>query len=87
VLLERVHGHALMYVGDYAGARLALEASLAAARARKDLQETMLALHSLLELHRRAGETPLPAMVGEFESLVARLKIHELPRIPAPARL
>jgi len=86
VLLERVHGHALMYGGDYAGARQALEASLVAARARKDLQETTLALHSLLELHRRVGDTPSPEVVGEFEGLVARLRIHALPPIPVLAR-
>ncbi len=76
-----------MYGGDYAGARQALEASLAAARTRKDLQETMLALNSLLELHRRAGDAPAPAVVAEFDALVERLAIHALPPIPAPAQL
>ncbi len=85
-LLERVRGHALLQQGDYAGARQALEAGLAAARARNDLQETTLTLCSLIEAHRREGRAPPAEVVAESEALVARLKIRVLPPIPPPAR-
>ncbi len=84
-LLARVRGHALLQRRDYAGAREALEASLAAARSRQDLQEMMLALNSLIEAHRRAGHEPPPEVVTECEALLARLKIRVLPPLPAPA--
>ncbi len=79
-LLERVRGHALMQRGDYAGAREAMNASVAAARARNDQQETMLTLRSLIETYRRTGDTPPPSVVAECGALVARLKI----RVPPP---
>lgn len=82
-LIERVRGHALLAKGDLAGARAALEASLAAARARHDLQETTLALHSLLHMPSGAGEAPLPALAAEYEALVARLEIRSMPPVPA----
>jgi class 3 adenylate cyclase/tetratricopeptide (TPR) repeat protein len=82
-LLERVRGHALLHKGDIAGARVALEASLAGARARRDLAETLLALHSLFAAHRRAGEQPAADLVTEYESLMARLKIRVMPPLPA----
>ena len=85
-LLERARGHALLNVGDPAGARQALEASLAAARSRGDLSQTTLSLQSLIEAHRRAGVEPSPDVVAESESLIARLKIRALPPIPTPAR-
>ena len=81
-LLERVRGHALLHKGDTAGARSALEASLAGARARRDLPETMLALHSLLAVHRRIGDQPAADLVDECESLIARLKIRVMPPVP-----
>ena len=83
-VLERVRGHALLAKGDCAGAREALEASLAAARARKDLQETALALHSLCAAYRCAGEAPPMELAGEGDGLVARLKIGVLPPVPMP---
>jgi len=82
-LLERVRGHALLRKGDAAGARSALEASLAGARARRDLAETLLALHSLLAVQRRSGEPPASELVAEYESLLARLKIRVMPLLPA----
>ena len=85
-LLERVRGHALLRRGDVAGARAALTASLAAARARRDLQETALALHSLCIAHSRAGEEPPAEAVAERDALVAQLAIRVLPPVPAPER-
>ncbi|MFO1316847.1 MAG: tetratricopeptide repeat protein [Burkholderiales bacterium] len=85
-LLERARGHALLRKGDVAGARQALEASLASARARRDLQETTLALNSLCEVLPLAGETPRAEQVAERDALVARLKIRALPALPAAAR-
>jgi tetratricopeptide (TPR) repeat protein len=84
-LLERVRGQALLHKGDLAGARAAQEAGLAATRARHDLHETMLALHSLLDVYRHGGEQPPSALSTEFESLVAQLRIRVLPPLPTPA--
>ncbi|MFO1413744.1 MAG: tetratricopeptide repeat protein [Burkholderiales bacterium] len=83
-LLQRVRGHALMRTGDLAGARQALEASLALARTRKDLQETVLSLHSLLALLRVAGEPAPGALAAEYDALVQRLAIRSLPALPVP---
>lgn len=82
-LLDRVHGHGLMQRGDYAGAKAALEASLASARSRGDLQDTMLALHSLAECHRREASAAPSALISERDALVARLKVRALPPIPS----
>jgi tetratricopeptide (TPR) repeat protein len=82
-LLERVRGHTLVQRERYAEAKAALEASLASARARHDLQDTMLALHSLMEAHRRAGSQTPRELAGELESLVAQLAIRKLPPIPS----
>jgi class 3 adenylate cyclase/tetratricopeptide (TPR) repeat protein len=81
-LLERVRGHALLQQGRFAGAREALDASLASARARNDLQDTMLALHSLVEAWRREGGAAPPANAAEADRLVAKLSVRALPPIP-----
>jgi class 3 adenylate cyclase/tetratricopeptide (TPR) repeat protein len=85
-LLERVRGHALLLRGDLAGARQALEASLASARSRRDLLETTLTLHSLIEAHYRAGVEAPRDVVAESESLIAKLKISTMPSVPGSAR-
>ena len=69
-LLERVRGDALLRRGDAAGARRALEASLAAGRTRRDLYETALTLQALIRLDRREGVEPL-ARVPERERRAA----------------
>ena len=56
--LQRVRGHALLQKGDRAGAREALEASLAAARERRNLFEAALTMLSLIELDRLEGVEP-----------------------------
>ncbi|MBK9114747.1 MAG: tetratricopeptide repeat protein [Betaproteobacteria bacterium] len=84
-VLQRVRGHALLRMGDCAAAREALEESLAAARTRKDLQETALALHSLRAAYRCAGTEPPAEVVAEGDALVARLAIRTLPTVPMPA--
>jgi tetratricopeptide (TPR) repeat protein len=81
-LLERVRGHALLQQARYEDARKALEASLASARARNDLQDTMLALHSLVEAYRREGREVPAELVTELEALVKRLNVGVLPPIP-----
>ena len=81
-LLERVRGHALLQQARYEDARKALEASLASARARNDLQDTMLALHSLVEAYRREGREVPAELVTELEALVKRLNVGALPPIP-----
>jgi class 3 adenylate cyclase/tetratricopeptide (TPR) repeat protein len=83
-LLERVQAHALLLRGDLRGARDALEASLAAAKERHDLYETILTQLSLIELDRLEGvETPLE-IVTESRSLLASLKIRAVPPVPTP---
>jgi class 3 adenylate cyclase/tetratricopeptide (TPR) repeat protein len=81
-LLERVRGHALLQQARHAEAREALETSLASARTRNDLQDTMLALHSLVEAYRREEREAPAELAAELGSLVARLRVHKLPPIP-----
>ena len=84
-LLKRVRAHALLLRSDYVDARQELEASLAAARARKDLLEIALTLLSLIELHRLEGVDPPSALITESNSLVATLKIRSVPHLPVVA--
>jgi glycosyltransferase involved in cell wall biosynthesis len=72
--------------GDLPNARRALEASLAAARARKNVFETTLSLLSLIELHRLEGVEAPPQMVNESNSLLDRLKIRVVPAVPLAVR-
>lgn len=84
-LLERIQGHALMLQGDLWGARDALEASLAAARERRQLFEVALTSLSLIELDRLEGVEPPGEMVTESRSLLASLKVRAVPPVPVPA--
>ena len=79
-VLERVRGHALLRKGDYAGARQALEASLAAARARQRPagNRARAALAASSAIAGRATSASRTC-VAECESLVAQLKIRVLP--------
>jgi tetratricopeptide (TPR) repeat protein len=83
-LLERVQAHALLMQGDLWGARDALEASLAAARERKDLFEATLTQLSLIEIDRLEGVEPPLEMVNESRSLLASLKVRAVPPVPLP---
>jgi tetratricopeptide (TPR) repeat protein len=83
-LLERVQAHALLKRGDLWGARDALEASLAAARERKDLFEATLTQLSLIEIDRLEGVEPPLEMVNESRSLLASLKVRAVPPVPLP---
>jgi len=85
-LLKRVRAHALLQRGDLVRARQALEASLAAARARKNVFETTLSLLSLIELHRLEGVEPPAQMVNESNALIDRLKIRVVPAVPSALR-
>jgi ATP/maltotriose-dependent transcriptional regulator MalT len=85
-LLERVQAHALIVQGDLWGARDALEASLAAARERKDLFEVALTLLSLIELDRLEGVEPPHEIVTESRALLATLKVRAVPPVPLPPR-
>ena len=83
-LLERIQGHALLRQGDLWGARDALEASLTAARERRDSFEAALTMLSLIELDRLEGvEAPID-MVNESRSLLANLKVRAVPPVPHP---
>jgi class 3 adenylate cyclase/tetratricopeptide (TPR) repeat protein len=83
-LLERALGHALLRKEDFAGARQALTASLAAARARNDAQEVMLTLHSLLATQRRESVPVSPDLVWEYDALVERFRVQAMPPVPVP---
>ena len=85
-LLERVRAHALLQQGDHAGARAALERSLAAGRTRDDPFEVTLTLLLLLELNRMEGIEPPPGVVAESQALLARLRVRTVPAIPFAAR-
>jgi len=85
-LLTRVQGHALLQQGDMWGARDALDASLAAARERKDLFEATLTMLSLIELDRLEGVEPALDIVDENRNLLSRLKIRAVPAVPLPAQ-
>lgn len=86
-LLERVRGHALVQRSDLVGAREAFEASLAAARNRRDLFEITLTLLSTIELYRLQATEPPPEIVAESDSLLSRLKIKAVPPLPPPTAL
>jgi class 3 adenylate cyclase/tetratricopeptide (TPR) repeat protein len=85
-LLERVRGQALLQRWDLAGARGALEASLAAGRTRRDLFEVTLTLLALIELARLEGVEPSHESVTESRALLSRLKIRTVPLMPPVAR-
>jgi tetratricopeptide (TPR) repeat protein len=85
-LLERLHGHALLQQGDLWGARDALEASLAAAKERKNLFEQTLTMLSLIELDRLEGVEPPLEMVNESRTVLASLKVRAVPPVPRPAQ-
>ena len=78
-LLERVRGYALLQQGNLAGARQALQASLAAGRTRRDLFEVTLTLLALIQLAGAEGVEPPPEIVSESRSLIASLKLRDRP--------
>jgi predicted negative regulator of RcsB-dependent stress response len=82
-LLQRLHGHALMKQGDLWGARDALEASLAAAREKKNQFEAALTMLTLIELDRLEGVEAPQEVLDESRSILAKLKVRAVPRIPA----
>jgi class 3 adenylate cyclase/tetratricopeptide (TPR) repeat protein len=85
-LLQRVHGHALLRQDDLWGARDALEASLAAAKERKNFFEATLSMLSLIELDRLEGVEPALEMVDETRKVLANLKVRAVPPVPRPSR-
>jgi predicted negative regulator of RcsB-dependent stress response len=85
-LLERIQGHALLQQGDLWSARDALEASLAAARERRDVFEATLTMLSLIELDHLEGIEPPFEMISESRSLLGSLKVRAVPPVPLPPR-
>jgi len=83
-LLERVQAHALLRQGDLWSSRDALEASLAAARERKELFEATLTQLSLIEVDRLEGVEPPLEMVNESRALLTRLKVRAVLPVPPP---
>ena len=86
-LLHRAKAYALMQAGRAAESREALEASLAAARARQADYEIGLTLRALSQFARVADEHTDPAVEGESKAILARLGVVEVPEIPLPAPL
>jgi len=84
--LKRVRAHALLKRGDLSGARQELEASLAAARSRKNLFEIALTLLSVIELYSVEGGEPPPDVVAESMSLLDTLRIRLDPAAPPTSR-
>jgi len=85
-LLERIRGHVLLQQGDLWSARDALEASLAAAKERRNLFEAALTMLSLIELDRLEGVEAPHEMVNESRSLLASLKVRAVAPVPHPAQ-
>ena len=85
-LLERIQGHALLQRGDLWSARDALEASLEAARERRDPFEAALTMLSLIELDRLEGVEPTLEMVNESRSLLANFKVRAVAPVPLPPK-
>jgi len=83
-LLQRSQAHALIKQGDLWGARDALEASLAAARDKRNLFEETLTMLSLIELDRLEGVEPPIDMQNESRSRLAALKVRAVPPVPTP---
>jgi tetratricopeptide (TPR) repeat protein len=83
-LLERIQAHALLQQGDLWAARDALDASLEAARERRNFFEAALTKLSLIELDRLEGVEPPIEMVTESRSLLATLKVRAVPPVPRP---
>ena len=77
-----MRGHALLQQGDTFGGRDAFDASLAAARSRSELFETLLTLLSLIALDRLEGIEPAAEIVAESRELTARLKVRAAPPMP-----
>ncbi len=85
-LLERIQGHALLQQGDLWTAREALDASLLAARERRDPFEAALTMLSLIELDRLEGVEPPLEIVDESGSILAKLRVRAVPPVPVPAQ-
>ena len=84
-VLDRVRGLALLRLGDRRSAREALEASLRAARERRDRFEVMLTLYALIELDRAEGRDPAAELVAESNSILSALKVRAIPAVPPDA--
>jgi hypothetical protein len=76
----------LIQQGDLWSARDSLEASLTAARERRNLFEAALTMLSLIELDRLEGVEPPLEMVNESRSLLASLKVRAVPPMPLPSQ-
>jgi tetratricopeptide (TPR) repeat protein len=83
--LQRVRGYAMLMQADPFGAREAFETSLAAARERKDIFETVRTLNALIDLDGLEGVEPPQDVVDESRAVIAKLRIRALPAVPALA--
>ncbi|TMK84863.1 MAG: tetratricopeptide repeat protein [Actinobacteria bacterium] len=85
-LLHRVRAYALMQAGRLDEARMALEESLAAARARQADHELGLTLRATADLAHQAGEDGDPVALKEGEAILDRLGVIAVPDVPLPVR-
>ena len=81
-LLERVRGYAYARRGETEVARRSFEASLAAARARRDHFEITLATLAQIALDQAQGREPAAELVAERDALIERLRIARLSPLP-----
>ena len=84
-MLQRIRGLGLARLGDFAGARAALEVSLRGARERRARHEVAWTLLAILDVCRAQGEVPDAAVQDEQSSLFEQLGIVSAPTTePAP---
>lgn len=84
-LLERVRGCVFAQRGDIGAATRSFDASLTAARTRRDPFEITLCALAKIAFHRAQGHEPPEALVTESSALIAQLKIGALPPMPPVA--
>jgi class 3 adenylate cyclase/tetratricopeptide (TPR) repeat protein len=83
-LLYRVHGYALMQVGDLFGAEESLQRSLESARTREADYDVAMTLHALGQLALMRGE-PSADFETESATLLEELGIRSVPQAPVQA--
>jgi hypothetical protein len=74
-MLQRIRGLGLARLGDFAGARAALEVSLRAAHERRARHEVAWTMRAILDVSQAEGETPDADMQAEQSSLFEQLGI------------
>jgi class 3 adenylate cyclase/tetratricopeptide (TPR) repeat protein len=85
-LLHRLHGNALMQLGDLDRARTAFEASLAAGRPMQADYQVALTLRALVDLAALDGSTVRADLEEESRATLERLGVVRVPHVPLEDR-